>query len=540
VDLGTGEVSGWARALNYDDGWDGWIKLSGGWSCGDNVTFTYKGEQVTYGTVESQGKCWLDRNLGASRVATAYNDSQAYGDLFQWGRLSDLHQNRTSGTTGTLSGTDDPGHGNFICAGTSPYDWRSPQNDNLWQGAYGTNNPCPLGWRIPTEAEWEAERLSWGEKNKDGAYASPLKLTTGGGRWFKDFIVDCGSLLDVGSHGYYWSSTVDGTEARRMWIRSTDASMTSDYRAYGRSVRCVQDIVGGGGYGVSIDFGNREFSGYAWGEMVIGWLSFNCANEGVCGPSDYKVMTSFSPAPSITDFNNTFPAPCSQSRIPTFSWQTDAITPYDYQIRLCSNSDCTGASDPLVSEEKLDTSSTSWTPACTYTCNISPYNNISFDGGTYYGQVRARNLGGNWGNWVTSPFTTYSNAYPYPDFLCDGIDCSGIEMHEDIIVTLSNDSTTYDGLLSCLWTLPDIATLEAGYTTSDCEIKVKFSAPPPGQRQQDITLAVTDTSSYSCSSTKTVEIRFPLPEYREVSPIGWLRSFFASLFAMVVNVLAGA
>ena len=115
------------------------------WSCGDSVTFTYKGSSVTYGTVESQGKCWLDRNLGASRVATAYNDSQAYGDLFQWGRLDDGHQDRTSATTTATSSTDDPGHSNFIYGMGDPYDWRDPQNDNLWQGNGAINDPCPPG-----------------------------------------------------------------------------------------------------------------------------------------------------------------------------------------------------------------------------------------------------------------------------------------------------------------------------------------------------------------------------------------------------------
>jgi PKD repeat protein len=30
--------------------------------------------------------------------------------------------------------------------------------------------------------------------------------------------------------------------------------------------------------------------GYAWSDEVIGWISFNCNNEGVCGTSDYKVI----------------------------------------------------------------------------------------------------------------------------------------------------------------------------------------------------------------------------------------------------------
>ncbi len=43
-----------------------------------SVTFTYKGNSVTYGTVLSQGKLWLDRNLGATQVATAYNDAKSF------------------------------------------------------------------------------------------------------------------------------------------------------------------------------------------------------------------------------------------------------------------------------------------------------------------------------------------------------------------------------------------------------------------------------------------------------------------------------
>jgi hypothetical protein len=48
-------------------------------------------------------RCWLDRNLGASRVTMSYDDKQAYGDLFQWRRLNDGHQTRTSVTTTSLS-----------------------------------------------------------------------------------------------------------------------------------------------------------------------------------------------------------------------------------------------------------------------------------------------------------------------------------------------------------------------------------------------------------------------------------------------------
>src|SRR5687767_462877 len=94
-------------------------------SCNDNeemedpteVTFIYNGQDVTYQVVKQEyirdangdtldmpvEKLWLDRNLGASRAATFFNDSLAAGDLFQWGRLDDGHQERTSDTTHILS-----------------------------------------------------------------------------------------------------------------------------------------------------------------------------------------------------------------------------------------------------------------------------------------------------------------------------------------------------------------------------------------------------------------------------------------------------
>jgi len=92
-------------------------------------------EGLTYGYVYNSitSRIWLDKNLGATQVATSSTDASSYGDLYQWGRGTDGHQIRTSGTTTTLSTTDVPGNGNFILDPNPPYDWRSPQNDNLWQ-----------------------------------------------------------------------------------------------------------------------------------------------------------------------------------------------------------------------------------------------------------------------------------------------------------------------------------------------------------------------------------------------------------------------
>lgn len=193
-------------------------------------------EQISVSTVENPttGEIWMDRNLGAAQVATMSADPDSYGDLYQWGRGSDGHEKRTSSTTSTLSDSDSPGHGDFIL--NFQGDWRSPQNDDLWQGESGTNNPCPSGFRLPTEAEWNAERASWSSSNAAGAFASPLKLPAGGQRLDAD-----GSLENVGSLGNYWTSTIDGTNSLVCGFLSFYSYVGANYRASGNSVRCIKD-----------------------------------------------------------------------------------------------------------------------------------------------------------------------------------------------------------------------------------------------------------------------------------------------------------
>ena len=222
--------------------WSGsaWVKVTAG-SNGQTLTF-YNGAPVWITNVNTvvnpiTSKIWMDRNLGATRVATSSTDAASYGDLYQWGRAADGHQSRTSVTTTTLSSSDVPGNAKFILATSSPYDWRSGQNTNLWQGVSGTNNPCPTGYRIPTDIEWEAERLSWSANTSVGAFASPLKLPVAGYRG------DSNGLLDaVGSLFLYWSSTVSGTNARYLLLSPFGTvSMNTYNRALGLSVRCLKD-----------------------------------------------------------------------------------------------------------------------------------------------------------------------------------------------------------------------------------------------------------------------------------------------------------
>jgi prepilin-type N-terminal cleavage/methylation domain-containing protein len=218
------------------------------WACGDSVSFIYNGSSITYGTVSSSNECWLDRDLGATRPAESSTDFLAYGDLFQWGRGDDRHQGiawtgSATGTpdyttTTTLATSDTPGHYWFITKSSSPADWRFDNNTNRWNANPIINNPCPSGFRIPTDVELDDERETWGSsQNSVGAFDSPLKLTVAGYRSSSN-----GSLNLLGfSAGYYWSSTVDGTGSHRLNFNSDDAGIYNGSRANGYAVRCIKD-----------------------------------------------------------------------------------------------------------------------------------------------------------------------------------------------------------------------------------------------------------------------------------------------------------
>ena len=253
ANLIAGKIYGLRVRMQENEGGEGlrflWKKPSNQFNWiqdANELRSTLSGELSTGSAVNTvvskTGRIWMDRNLGASQVATSPTDEKAFGDLYQWGRSADGHQLRTSGTTTNLSSTDQPGNNNFIIVKNAPTDWRSTQNNNLWQGTNGINNPCPTGFRLPTESEWNLELATWAKKNATGAFESVLKLPSAGSR-----IAFGGNVLINNNEpsGYYWSSTVYNLDVMNLDFYNrpsgSNAYTYPGHKAAGLSVRCIKD-----------------------------------------------------------------------------------------------------------------------------------------------------------------------------------------------------------------------------------------------------------------------------------------------------------
>ena len=183
------------------------------------------------------GKIWMAYNLGATAVPTSPTDAAGYGDLYQWGRATDGHEKRTSLTTTTRSSTDTPVDGKFIYTTTPPHNWRSPENNKLWQGAGGDNNPCPAGFRIPTLRELHDEISQSNIIDVATAFNNtPLKFVAAG---YRDPVN--GNLKNVDLAGNHWTSDIDSRNNSPYFLHIHSGYHGGYSQTFGFSVRCIQD-----------------------------------------------------------------------------------------------------------------------------------------------------------------------------------------------------------------------------------------------------------------------------------------------------------
>ncbi len=217
--------------------------LCGFWLSG--CLIVHNGTTYSYVTSPYTAKIWLDRNLGAAQVCTSLDDVACYGDYYQWGRNSDGHQNSTSGIADTLAMDVNNAGTEYIRPPSSLHDWVAGGVDDdgsirvaNWSKTDGTS-VCPVGFRVPTEDELEAEHLGTNPmeiSDKYDIFNSFLKLPSAGLRTYS-----CGCSVNLeGSWGYLWASSADGFESSIL-IWGSSVGWANVSRASGRSVRCLRD-----------------------------------------------------------------------------------------------------------------------------------------------------------------------------------------------------------------------------------------------------------------------------------------------------------
>ena len=214
----------------------------------------------------------MDRNLGATSATPG--DVGALGLLYQWGRKdpflgsssisSEVYAQSTIAwpsyvTSNSSNGTIEYAISHpttFIKRNSSNYDWHytgsSSTDDTRWQSEKTIYDPCPVGWRVPDGGHngvWATAKGSYSSYNRsydstnkgmnfsgDFGIASTIWYPASGYRADSD-----GALLNVGSHGRYWSVSPDSFCAYCLYFSSSGKVAAYYYdRASGFSVRCFQ------------------------------------------------------------------------------------------------------------------------------------------------------------------------------------------------------------------------------------------------------------------------------------------------------------
>ena len=215
----------------------------GGSDAQGGETIVHKG--ITYKSVKSPytRHIWLDRNLGASRACLDLNDSECFGDYYQWGRDADGHEKRDSNTSTTLLATFNVVNGTFIKTQIAPSDWTTETNATLrelnWKKTDGTSI-CPLGYRVPTKEEFENETELAADSvtNISDAFASFLKIPAAGYR-----NTSFAYLSGEGITARIWTSDFHSTNAVNYSISATEINDFGNGRANGYSVRCIKHYI---------------------------------------------------------------------------------------------------------------------------------------------------------------------------------------------------------------------------------------------------------------------------------------------------------
>lgn len=216
--------------------------------------------------VKMAGIWWAPENCGYSTSVT----NGTKGKIYQWGRsVGSYWGSNTQAKTaeGKDTRTDNPADGTFYLIGTftDPWDWRENQLSSwpMKSGDTGyiagkVDNPCPIGWRVPTIDEigalcytdYNPSEKTWNTRRSGNVLTNGWQFTQEGGSSLS--FVHSGSRAGVNGNwsqeniaGTYFTSTTSGKYVYALVVATSNANRAwidrESVRANGFSVRCVLD-----------------------------------------------------------------------------------------------------------------------------------------------------------------------------------------------------------------------------------------------------------------------------------------------------------
>lgn len=263
-----------------------------------HIWVTNNDPMVAENTAVLNGQTMMSINLGAELNSNGSTDGdviyKSYGMYYQWGRKdpfvgpqkynfpSNANQliYNTKGYATSLSYVDSTSeYGTVAWSVANPmalikgckangYDWLyADSGEELWSAeTKSLYDPCPAGWRVPTDAlfvgldiksaeddmMWDEAQKQYGWHLIDKATESEYFFTAQGRRNYLDCRLDIFNddlTLPVPWSGYYWTSTTDEEDAKALYFDLNTATRAWNgidlsrpmHRANAMPVRCVKE-----------------------------------------------------------------------------------------------------------------------------------------------------------------------------------------------------------------------------------------------------------------------------------------------------------
>ena len=250
-----------------------------------------------------------------------------------------------------------------------------------------------------------------------------------------------------------------------------------------------------------------DWHGWAWSDVVVGWLSFNSTDPGA-GGSAYKVTSVLNNPPTASNLNVVKGDYCSSPPAHYFSWTyTDPAGDDEsqFQFQVDNNS---SFSSPEVDNTVIGTWSNGDPNDQTVIVVESPVPNQIGYNDTYYWRVKVWDVYSADSGWINgSSFTTELHRYH-----SIGFNWSPQEPSQEENVLFADQSTVYGGATKSSWSWTFVGGNPA--TSNEQNPTIQFTTT--GDRL--VTLGVRDSDGFYCQSSRTVGVQIRLPGWKEILP----------------------